>query len=700
MKNNMGVVICEKNIGFIKSECEKLNFEGIKLYAYPAVCFYDCQNLSHEFNNIFSACIKDNSEITVIYGEKCFENISNYYDLNELNCIKLSTCFRDYNILKQAQNNRPMADFKNHPDSLIIAKDYVRTTIENIIMKRNMEKTIMVANQKIADYAAFCDLISELNNKASEREVAAGIMSLFSMFYGGKGSIYISLDEKGKVNFVNRHAILKKDAEKEIEELVKVNHDYVWNDIEQSITIRIKSGQQILGIFKIMGIKTSSYKEYFLNFSLSIGKVCGMVVSNARNYEKLKKSQLELFEEKKKLSDIFNTMSEMVIVSDSDQRIVFANKAVLKASKVPDIKQIAGMKLTDFILDDYTYLINNWTQETILKHNRIAQNEVKLLESDGEFWHAEVSCSPIKFNQNIAMLMIIRDITEKKLNQELNKKVEEKSKQLSEVIEYEKLRTEFFANFAHELRTPLNVISGSLQLTDFLLNNDSIKVDKSKMLGYNKIMMQNCYRLVRIANKLIDVSKIDAKFYKLNRINENIVDIVENITQQSACFLKDKGLEIIFDTDVEEKIMAFDIEAIEKIMLNLLSNAAKFTEKNGTINVNIIGEDDFIEISVKDNGIGIPEEKQKNIFDRFTQVNKSFSRRQEGIGAGLFIVKSLVNLHNGEVILNSKSGVGSEFIIKLPYQLLECDSNVISNSCIRMGCDEKVKIEFSDIYFQ
>lgn len=700
MKNKIGVIICGKNIKLLKLENWRLNLEGVQFYVYSDICTNNCQNFSEELNEIFCKCVIDNREIIFICGEKCYKQINNYYSLEGLNYKKLSTCYYDYNILLQKKKMCPQENFENHPDSLKIAEDYVRTTIENIIMERNTEKSIMIANQKIADYAMFCDLISELNNKSSEKEAAEGIMSLFSMLFGGKGFIYISLNKNGKINFVDHYAILKKDVEKEINELIKFDKDYLWNDAEESVTIKIKSNGQALGIFKILGIKSSNYREYFLNFSITIGKVCGMVVSNARNYEKLKKSQLDLYEEKKKLSDIFDSMSEMVVVSDKQQKIIFINKAVLKAANTPDMTEITGRRLTDFILPDYACLTNRWSEETILNHNKVSPEEIKLLKTNGGFWDVEVSCSPIKFNQDSNMLIIIRDITEKKQNEELHRKVEEKSKQLLKVMEGEKLRTEFFANFSHELRTPLNVISGTLQLIELLLNNSSIKTDKVKLINYNKIMKQNCFRLIRIVNNLIDVSKIDANYYKLNMTNENIVDVVENIVQQSACFLKDKGLKVIFDTDVEEKIMTFDIDAVEKIILNLISNSVKFTRKGGTINVNIIDGDEYIQIIVRDTGIGIPKEKQKSIFERFTRVDKSFSRKQEGIGIGLFIVKSLVDLHNGEISLKSKWRVGSEFTVKIPCRLLENENVNTSNNYIRMSCAQKVKTEFSDIYFQ
>jgi signal transduction histidine kinase len=156
---------------------------------------------------------------------------------------------------------------------------------------------------------------------------------------------------------------------------------------------------------------------------------------------------------------------------------------------------------------------------------------------------------------------------------------------------------------------------------------------------------------------------------------------------------------MVFDTDVEEKVLAYDADKIERIILNLISNAIKYTKQGGSIFVKINDQGDSIVISVRDTGIGIPEDKQKLVFERFVQVDKSLSRNREGSGIGLSLVKSLTQMHGGEVWLKSTYGVGSEFFVKLPVRLVDDDgtadnsANLISNEKI-----EKIKIEFSDIY--
>jgi len=174
---------------------------------------------------------------------------------------------------------------------------------------------------------------------------------------------------------------------------------------------------------------------------------------------------------------------------------------------------------------------------------------------------------------------------------------------------------------------------------------------------------------------------------------------VEDITLSVAEYIENKGLSLIFDTEIEELVMACDPDKIERIILNLISNAVKFTEPGGTILVNIKQGIKTIIISVNDTGIGISKNKQKIIFQRFVQVDKSLARKHEGSGIGLSLVKSLVKMHKGAITVESESNKGSEFIIELPIYLVD-DKKSKGNTkdYILEGNVEKIKIEFSDIY--
>jgi signal transduction histidine kinase len=268
---------------------------------------------------------------------------------------------------------------------------------------------------------------------------------------------------------------------------------------------------------------------------------------------------------------------------------------------------------------------------------------------------------------------------------------------LEELRYYDNLKTNFFSNISHELRTPLNLIFSALQVLESKINGN--KEYYGNLEKYIGIMKQNCYRLLRIISNLIDITKIDAGHFFAHFENKDIVNVVENIVMSVVDYVESNDISITFDTDIEEKIMAFDSDAMERILLNLLSNAVKFTPSGGNIRVNIYDKVNSIVISVKDTGLGIAVEKQSYIFEKFVQVDKSLSRNREGSGIGLSLVKELVSIHNGTIELESALGKGSEFRIELPVRLLHenknsSDLNIYTNE----NKVERIKIEFSDIY--
>ncbi|MEG1254937.1 HAMP domain-containing sensor histidine kinase [Clostridium sp.] len=266
------------------------------------------------------------------------------------------------------------------------------------------------------------------------------------------------------------------------------------------------------------------------------------------------------------------------------------------------------------------------------------------------------------------------------------------------LLESDKNRTDFFANMSHELKTPINVIYGAEQLLAQQFKNEDINIKKSET--YVKSIKQNSYRLIRLLNNILDITKIDSSAYDIKLENIDIIYTVETIVDSVAEFIKSKGLNIIFDTNVEEKIIAIDEDKLERIILNLLSNAIKFTDAGGTIFINMYEEKDYMTISVKDTGIGIDDSMKKAIFDRFIQIDKSMSRNSEGSGIGLSLVKSLVNMHEGKINLISSPGEGSEFIISFPDIKINSfnDTNKFLIKKPHNNKISKIQVEFSDIY--
>lgn len=274
--------------------------------------------------------------------------------------------------------------------------------------------------------------------------------------------------------------------------------------------------------------------------------------------------------------------------------------------------------------------------------------------------------------------------------------MENQIKLLEEMREYNEYVTEFFSNVSHELKTPLNIISSSTQLLKSYYRQDDSDLEVKK-ISYIESIYHNCNRLTRLINNLLDITKFDSGFINLQRHNRDIISDVENIVMSIIPYAESKGIEVIFDTDIEERIMAFDQDKVERIILNLLSNALKFTNRGGNIFVNIVNAENYVSISVKDTGTGIPDDKKEFIFERFMQVDKTLRRNHEGTGIGLSIVKSFVELHGGKIEVYSEINKGSEFIITLPYSIIDTDEEDLINAKINNNIMEKVSLELSDI---
>ncbi|GAA0727222.1 PAS domain-containing sensor histidine kinase [Clostridium malenominatum] len=409
--------------------------------------------------------------------------------------------------------------------------------------------------------------------------------------------------------------------------------------------------------------------------------------------EKLEEINNELEIAKKELQGNLNKYKMLVdflpdpTVIRKDGKIEYANQAIIKLLEYDSEEELISNDSMKFIHDDYKKI----AEDRLLSEGvKLPVIEQKFVKKYGEIVDVEVSTISINSNDERYTISIARDITERK-------KIEEIKLKLKYREEQDKIKTEFFSNISHELRTPINVIYSALQLEDIYLNNN----DLDSVKKYNKSIRQNCLRLLKLTNNLIDITKIDSGYFKPYLGYYNIVQVVESVVQSVVPYSENKNISIIFDTEIEEQIICCDPTLIERIILNLLSNSIKYTDDNGMIYVNMYCvEKEFIAISVRDNGIGIPKENQNDVFERFTLVDKSFSRKCEGSGIGLSLVKSFVEIQNGKINLFSEDGKGTEVIIKFPI------CNVIKEVAVTMdnkysngNIITKVNTEFSDIYF-
>lgn len=273
-----------------------------------------------------------------------------------------------------------------------------------------------------------------------------------------------------------------------------------------------------------------------------------------------------------------------------------------------------------------------------------------------------------------------------------------KAKELAENMN--KSQSNFISNIRHELRTPVAVIMSANQILD--INMKKVKNDYSESNNEKiDIIKQNCNRLLRLTNNIIDIAKVDSGFMTLKLKNIDIILLWEGITMSVIPYATSKNINIIFDTSDEKFIMSVDPDKIERIVLNLISNAIKFSKDNMTIYVNVYVDriENILTLSVKDNGIGIDESHLEKIFERFAQVEDTMIRSNAGSWIGLSLVKIFTNLHGGDIEVKSKVNEGSEFVIRLPINVLEDEEVVNCELYYDDTTNSKTALEFSDIEF-
>ena len=441
---------------------------------------------------------------------------------------------------------------------------------------------------------------------------------------------------------------------------------------------------ELIGTFSMTYSKEDAPKYNQDTLFEEIAYKIAMLIKNYRLSQELKLENQKRKESEEELSlyldvsvDLKATLNIhgcIIKANDSWEKVLGWSKAEIKAMHYSDLIHPDDISILEFLYDP-NYIVEEIKYLTI-----------RLLCKDNTYKWIELSLKYVK-DKNVFMSTGI-DVTSRK-------EVEVEKKKLEEAIHLESIRNEFFGNISHEFKTPLNIILGIVQLIDKNIELDNIS--KENLIRHVDIMKQNSYRLLRLVNNLIDISRIDIGYYNLQPSNYNIVKVIEDITLSIAEYVKHKKINLIFNTDVEEITLACDPDKIERVMLNLLSNAIKYTDDNGDIYVSLNKVNEDVVVSVKDSGVGIPNDKLELIFDRFGQANDILSRRCEGSGIGLSIVKSIVEMHGGKIEVFSEIGKGSEFVFNIPIKILE-EENVI------LTCDnkdyhvEKCNIEFSDIY--
>jgi len=444
-------------------------------------------------------------------------------------------------------------------------------------------------------------------------------------------------------------------------------------------------------LFDELDRKKSELEQKTIELEAANEKLRQEVQECMRIEELLRKSE-------ERYRNLLEFMPDAVFLHDRE-KILFVNKAGAKLFGFIDDMEVLTKKLFEIFSENNYFKYLSKMDEVDNNGYPIVFEEV--FYKDNERICIEVITISYSIDNKTVYLSVIRDISQRKELEEMKNSVVESKRLLQEATEMDKLKTDYIINLSHEFRTPLSIMLCTLKIMESMYNSKSdVIIDKDKLGKYVSIMKNNSYRLLKNANNLLDISKIESGCEKIRLRNCNIVRIVEKVTMSVWSYTRNRRISLMFDTDAEEIITACDIDKIERIILNLLSNAIKFTQEGGQIEVYVYDKGTEVLITVSDTGIGIPRDKFNLIFERFKQVDNSLTRVHEGTGIGLALVKSFVEMHEGRIEVESEVGVGSTFKVFLPIRVLSgeaCLDYCEMEAEIEKRIDEDINIELSNI---
>ncbi|PYI52411.1 cell wall metabolism sensor histidine kinase WalK [Paenibacillus flagellatus] len=347
-------------------------------------------------------------------------------------------------------------------------------------------------------------------------------------------------------------------------------------------------------------------------------------------------------EEKEKLSSVLSNMNDGVIATDDQGKVIVVNRRAKR------MLNIGSEDVTDRDISDVLGI----PKEQIAKHVSGERQSATIQvadEEEGDFVTIRVVFTPIHrrdigITGTIAML---QDITEQE--------------------KLEDARREFVANVSHELRTPLTTMKSYLEALD-----DGAIEDPTLAHRFVGVMRNETERMIRLVNDLLHLSRLDSRKAMVSKEPTHIPDMLEEVADRFSFQLDQKDISIQIKVEAGIRDVMLDRDQIDQVLDNLVSNAIKYTPEGGAIVIRARRtEREWLEISVQDNGIGIPRKDLSRIFDRFYRVDKARSRNMGGTGLGLSIAREIVKAHGGTISLESELGHGTRVTFALPVQQME-----------------------------
>lgn len=394
----------------------------------------------------------------------------------------------------------------------------------------------------------------------------------------------------------------------------------------------------------IFNITKENYNYIFketVNTSKYLEELNNKIIKNNYNlevaYKKLKDKQ-QLYK------SFLSSLPYPIVIVNQNLRISYCNFTFLNSIGEKNLRRVVNRRIDSYI--DITSSI----KEVLLGVNKNEKvSYTTTITINGKQFEGRFLGLNSEENE---FILLLKDLTE-----EL--RLRDMREELESIKMKEEIKKNFLSNISHDLKIPVNIIYSAIQLEKILIDNN----DLNKLGFYNEISKENCFILTKFTNNLIDISKIDSSNLEANLIYDNIVVFIEDYLISLNTYIKNSGINLLFDTEEEEIYTYFDTEMMQRVILNLVSNSIKFTKKGGTIFTKIKVELDLVIIEIGDNGEGMSEEFVKRAFNKYEMEERAKTYNPNGSGVGLFVVYNLIKAQNGNVEIKSEEGKGTTFII-------------------------------------
>lgn len=370
------------------------------------------------------------------------------------------------------------------------------------------------------------------------------------------------------------------------------------------------------------------------------GQMSGEIGEFAKNFnymiDTINFTIRDITDKNTQLKSIMQSVSHGILAIDTRGKILLINDLAKKMVEGDSYVTAEGKNIRQFIKNEL--ILESVLHNMCSEHSTIIQKNIK---NDIIY---KIKIDPVHFEDTDAVIGFIINI-----------------ENITEYAKLENMRKEFVANVSHELKTPITSIQGfieTLKMTDNL--------DEDTKNRFLTIIENEATRLTRLIDDILLLSTIENKTKKkVEKVD--LFEVFEEVHEVINYIAKKKNIKVKYDFENKDIDLWEYSGYIRQILLNIISNAIKYTGENGKVSIKQYIKSEKVFIEVKDNGIGIPEEDIERIFERFYRVDKAISRSVGGTGLGLAITKHMVKALNGNIRVESELGVGSKFIIELPF---------------------------------